>query len=57
MKPLLFKIRSSRAPVRRSARPPPTLFGRGMDMALTVLVFLLIGWAVDRWLGTKPAVH
>ncbi|MEY4173213.1 MAG: hypothetical protein RI900_378 [Actinomycetota bacterium] len=29
--------------------------GRGMDFALVVLVFLGIGYAIDRWLGTKPA--
>jgi F0F1-type ATP synthase assembly protein I len=28
--------------------------GRGMDMALVTLVFLGLGWALDRWLGTKP---
>jgi F0F1-type ATP synthase assembly protein I len=25
-----------------------------MDLALTVLVFLGLGWALDHWLGTKP---
>lgn len=28
--------------------------GRGMDMALVTLVFLGIGWAIDRRLDTKP---
>jgi len=28
--------------------------GRGMDFALVVLVFLGIGYALDRWLDTKP---
>jgi len=28
--------------------------GRGMDFALVTLVFLGIGWALDRWLGTQP---
>jgi F0F1-type ATP synthase assembly protein I len=29
--------------------------GRGMDFALVILVFLGIGWAVDRALDTRPA--
>jgi ATP synthase protein I len=29
--------------------------GHGMDFALVVLVFLGIGYGIDRWLGTKPA--
>jgi F0F1-type ATP synthase assembly protein I len=53
MKPLLFKIRSSRAPYAPRASNDD-LFGRGMDLALALLVFLLLGWAVDNWLGTKP---
>lgn len=28
--------------------------GHGMDMAITVLVFLALGALLDRWLGTKP---
>jgi hypothetical protein len=28
--------------------------GRGMDMALVTLVFLGLGYVLDRWLGTKP---
>ena len=28
--------------------------GRGMDFALVVLVFLGIGYGLDRWLGTRP---
>lgn len=30
--------------------------GRGMDIALTMLVFLGLGWLVDSWLGIFPAV-
>jgi hypothetical protein len=26
--------------------------GRGIDLALTPVVFGLIGWGLDRWLGT-----
>jgi len=29
--------------------------GRGMDLALVTLVFLGVGYALDRWLGTEPA--
>jgi F0F1-type ATP synthase assembly protein I len=25
-----------------------------MDLALALLVFLLLGWAIDNWFGTKP---
>jgi len=44
-------------PVRRlvPAQPPTgQTLGRGADFALVVLVFLGIGWAIDRWLGTWP---
>lgn len=53
MKPLLVKIRSRRAP----DAPRPTAddnLGRGMEMALTILLFLGMGWALDEWLGLFP---
>ena len=53
MKPLLFKIRSDRAPYVERASSSD-LFGRGMEVAMALLVFVLLGWAVDNWLGTKP---
>ncbi len=28
--------------------------GRGMDFALVVLVFLGVGYVLDRWLNTRP---
>ena len=28
--------------------------GQGMEMALTIAVFLGIGWGLDVWLGTQP---
>ena len=28
--------------------------GKGIDVALVTLAFLGIGFALDRWLGTKP---
>lgn len=53
MKPLLFKIRSANAPYVERASSNE-LFGRGMELAMALLVFLLLGWAIDNWLGTKP---
>ncbi len=54
MKPLLFKIRSARAPYVERASTSSDLFGRGMEVAMALLVFVLLGWAIDDWLGTKP---
>ena len=28
--------------------------GQGMEMALTIAVFLGIGWGLDAWLDTQP---
>ncbi len=45
-------------PTRRSteaSQQSGQTLGRGMDFALVVLVFLGIGYAIDRWLDTKPA--
>jgi hypothetical protein len=53
MKPLLFKIRSGSAPVDQPATGDDTL-GRGMDIALTLVVFLGLGYMLDRWLGLFP---
>lgn len=52
MKPLLTTIRSDRA--TRSAPSSDDSLGRGMDVALTLLVFLGLGALIDRWLGTFP---
>lgn len=48
-------------PAPRADRAPKSLatgssdsLGRGMDMALTMAVFLGLGWLLDRWLGTAP---
>ncbi len=48
-------------PPPRADRAPKSLangssdsLGRGMDMALTLAAFLLLGWLLDRWLGTTP---
>jgi F0F1-type ATP synthase assembly protein I len=40
--------------------PPPkapktdSMVGRGMDIALTVALFVAVGIGLDRWLGTLP---
>jgi len=28
--------------------------GQGMELALTVVIFLGVGWLVDSWVGTRP---
>jgi F0F1-type ATP synthase assembly protein I len=48
------KIVPSQEKIAEASRSDQTL-GKGMDFALVVLVFLGIGWAVDSWLGTRPA--
>jgi F0F1-type ATP synthase assembly protein I len=48
------KILPSQEKIAEAQRSDQTL-GKGMDFALVVLVFLGIGWAVDTWLGTRPA--
>lgn len=54
----LFRSRRASAPDAASAptatRSPDDAFGRGMDLALTVLAFLIVGALLDRWLGTAP---
>ena len=49
-------LRTRRAPERSLAAAPSSSdsLGRGMDVALTLLVFLGIGWAIDAWLGIFP---
>lgn len=56
MKLLPSYLRSRRAPERSLASTPSgsDSLGRGMDVALTLLVFLGIGWAIDAWLGIFP---
>ncbi len=38
----------------RRSTATDTKIGIGIDVALVTLVFLGVGWALDRWLGTKP---
>ncbi len=45
--------RANRAPKSLSDGTPDTL-GRGMDVALTLGVFVVLGWLLDSWLGTTP---
>jgi F0F1-type ATP synthase assembly protein I len=45
--------RSTTAATPTAAQSGQTL-GRGMDFALVVLVFLGLGYALDRWLDTQP---
>lgn len=33
---------------------PEAGLGQGMEMALTILVFLGIGWLLDSWFDTQP---
>ena len=57
MKLPFTNIRTGRAPqssAQGSARGSDDSLGRGMDVALTVLVFLGLGWLLDRWLGLFP---
>ena len=60
MKLLFTNVRFGRAqaddaPARPSgAGRSDDSLGRGMDVALTLLVFLGLGWLIDRWLGVFP---
>lgn len=53
MKPIISALRSDRVNGRVSPSSDDSL-GRGMDLALTVLVFLGLGALIDRWLGLFP---
>jgi F0F1-type ATP synthase assembly protein I len=61
MKPQVLKLRSGTAhgtepasPDDRRGGPSGDSLGRGMDIALTLLVFLGVGALIDRWLGIFP---
>lgn len=54
MKLLVTQLRSARTDGASAPTGDDTL-GRGMDVALTLLVFLGLGALVDRWLGVFPA--
>jgi F0F1-type ATP synthase assembly protein I len=53
MKLLFTNNRHARAQESAASSSDDSL-GRGMDVALTVLVFLGFGWLIDRWLGLFP---
>lgn len=62
MKLLFTSLRLRREPDGPKAAPDRVprpagddSLGRGMDVALTMLVFLLLGWLIDEWLGVFPA--
>ena len=47
--------RADRAP-RSLADSSSDTFGSGMDVALTVALFIVIGVLLDAWLGTAPVI-
>ena len=49
-----MKVVPDRQKIAEAQQSGQTL-GRGMDFALVVLVFLGIGYGLDRWLCTRPA--
>lgn len=49
-----MKVVPDRQKIAEAQQSGQTL-GRGMDFALVVLVFLGIGYGLDRWLDTRPA--
>ena len=53
MKLLFTNVRPGRAPQNAPQGNDDSL-GRGMDLALTVLVFLVLGYVLDSWLGLFP---
>jgi len=48
-----MKLLPSPSSARHTMRADSTL-GQGVDAALVVVVFLLAGLGLDRWLGTSP---
>ena len=53
MKLLFTNTRVGRAD-RTPASGSDDNLGRGMDVALTMLAFLGLGWLIDAWLGLFP---
>lgn len=54
-----MKLLPSPTTTRRLTRGPTAAtgesIGQGMDAALTLALFVGVGYAIDRWLGTTPA--
>ena len=53
MKPHDIKTRAERA-VAASRTGSDDNLGRGMELALTIGLFLVLGLLLDHWLGTSP---
>jgi len=53
MKPKPLKLRAERA-IESSRSGGDHNMGRGMELALTVAGFLVVGVLLDHWLGTSP---
>jgi hypothetical protein len=45
---------SSRTSARKGRGPSDDVLGGGMEIALMVPIFLVLGWLLDRWLDTAP---
>jgi hypothetical protein len=45
---------SARAGAGKGRGPSDDVLGGGMEIALMVPIFLVLGWLLDRWLGTTP---
>jgi ATP synthase protein I len=58
----LDKARASRSPVRKTGGNPGLQQGLavglriGVELVTAVVVSVGLGWAIDRWLGTRPWV-
>jgi hypothetical protein len=44
----------TRSGARKGRGPSDDVLGGGMEIALMVPIFLVLGWLLDRWLGTTP---
>lgn len=55
MKTVISTLRAGRSGERVAPNSDDSL-GRGMDLALTLLAFVLIGALIDSWLGIFPVV-
>lgn len=54
MKTVISTIKAGRAGERVAAPSGDDTLGRGMDMTLTLALFIVLGVVLDRWLGTTP---
>jgi len=49
-----FLAGPARSGARKGRGPSDDALGGGVEIALMVPIFLLLGWLVDRWLDTAP---